>query len=65
MARSHPEAESSRLILREEAQKLLNEAIRMVEPAARKHLLARSFELVQRAEIMPEAPLPEAPPSQG
>jgi len=46
MAGSHPEAESSRLILREEAQKLLNEAIRMVEPAARKHLLARSFEMV-------------------
>ena len=60
MAGSHLEAQSSRLILREEAQKLLNEAIRMVEPGARKHLLARSFELVQRAEITPEAPLPEA-----
>ena len=46
MAGSHPQVESSRLILREEAQKLLNEAIRMVEPAARKHLLARSFEMV-------------------
>ena len=65
MAGSHPQVESSRLILREEAQKLLNEAIRMVEPAARKHLLARSFELVQRAEILPDAPLSEAPPSQG
>jgi len=65
MAGSHLEAQSSRLILREEAQKLLNEAIRMVEPGARKHLLARSFELVQRAEILPEAPLHEAPPSQG
>jgi hypothetical protein len=65
MAGSHPEAQSSRLILREEAQKLLNEAIRMVEPAARKHLLARSFELVQRAEILPEPPMPEAPPTQG
>ena len=63
MAGSHLEAQSSRLILREEAQKLLNEAIRMVEPGARKHLLARSFELVQRAEILPEAPLREAPPS--
>ena len=61
MAGSHPEAGSSRLILREEAQKLLNEAIRMVEPAARKHLLARSFEMVQRAEIMPDVPSPEAP----
>ena len=65
MAGSHLEAQSSRLILREEAQKLLNEAIRMVEPGARKHLLARSFELVQRAEILPDAPLSEAPPSQG
>ena len=64
MAGSHLEAQSSRLILREKAQKLLNEAIRMVEPGARKHLLARSFELVQRAEIVPEAPLPQAP-SQG
>ena len=61
MAGSHPEAESSRLILREEAQKLLNEAIRMVEPAARKHLLARSFEMVQRAEIMLEVPSAGAP----
>jgi len=65
MAGSQLETQSSRLILREEAQKLLNEAIRMVEPAARKHLLARSFELVQRAEILPEAPLAEAPRSQG
>ena len=46
MAGSHLEAQSSRLILREKAQKLLNEAIRMVEPGARKHLLARSFEMV-------------------
>ena len=61
MAGSHPEAESSRLILREEAPKLLNEAIRMVEPAARKHLLARSIEMVQRAEIMLEVAAPEAP----
>jgi hypothetical protein len=61
MAMGHPESESSRSVLRDEAQKLLNEAIRMVEPVARKHLLARSFELVQRAEILPEAPVPETP----
>jgi len=60
MARGHLESESSRSILRDEAQKLLNEAVRMVEPAARKHLLARSFELVQRAEILPDS-LPEVP----
>jgi len=60
MARGHFESESSRSILRDEAQKLLNEAVRMVEPAARKHLLARSFELVQRAEIVPDS-LPEVP----
>lgn len=61
MARGHIESESSRSFLRDEAQKLLNEAVRMVEPAARKHLLARSFELVQRAEILPDSTLPEAP----
>jgi hypothetical protein len=61
MARSQFESESSRSILRDEAQKLLNEAVRMVEPAARKHLLARSFEMVQRAEILPDSALPELP----
>jgi hypothetical protein len=61
MAIGHPESESSRSVLRDEARKLLNEAIRMVEPSARKHLLARSFELVQRAEILPDGPLPETP----
>ena len=50
--------------LREEAQSLLDVAIRSRAPAARKHLLLGSFELIQRAEMMsepPEAPSLEVP----
>ena len=54
-AEPHP----TRAVLREEAQSLLDVAIRSRAPDTRKHLLLGSFELIQRAEMMSEPP--EAP----
>ena len=54
-AEPHP----TRAVLREEAQSLLDVAIRSRAPEARKHLLLGAFELIQRAEMMSEPP--EAP----
>ena len=65
MAGSHLEPKHSRSDLRKEAQTLLNEAIRLEAPETRKQLLAGSFELIQRAEMMselPEASTLELPP---
>ena len=65
MAGSHLEPKHSRSDLRKEAQTLLNEAIRLEAPETRKQLLAGSFELIQRAEMMsepPGSPAPELPP---
>jgi hypothetical protein len=58
------EPHRTRTALREEAQSLLDVAIRSRASAARKHLLLGSFELIQRAEMMsepPEAPSLEVP----
>ena len=51
-AEPHP----TRAVLREEAQSLLDVAIRSRAPDTRKHLLLGSFELIQRAEMMSEPP---------
>ena len=58
------EPHRTRAALREEAQSLLDVAIRSRAPETRKYLLLGSFELIQRAEMMtepPEAPLLEVP----
>ena len=60
MAGRQVEPRRTRAALREEAQSLLDVAIRSRTPETRKHLLLGSFELIQLAETMSE-PL-EAPP---
>jgi len=64
MAGSRLEPLHSPSELRREAQSLLNEAIRSEAPDMRKHLLAASYELIQRAEMIsepPQAPAVELP----
>jgi hypothetical protein len=64
MAGSQPAPLHSPSELRREAQSLLNEAIRSEAPDMRRHLLAASYELIQRAEMMSEssqAPAVELP----
>ena len=64
MAGRQAEPRRTRAALREEAQSLLDVAIRSRAPETRKYLLLGSFELIQRAEMMtepPEAPLLEVP----
>ena len=64
MAGRQVEPRRTRAALREEAQSLLDVAIRSRTPETRKHLLLGSFELIQRAEMMsepPEAPSLEVP----
>jgi hypothetical protein len=56
MAGSRLEPLHSPSELRREAQSLLNEAIRSEAPDMRKHLLAASYELIQRAEMISEPP---------
>jgi hypothetical protein len=56
MAGSQLEPLHSPSELRKEAQSLLNEAIRSKAPDMRKHLLAASYELIQRAEMISEPP---------
>jgi hypothetical protein len=59
MAGRQGEPHRTRAGLREEAQSLLDLAIRSRAPETRKHLLLGSFELIQRAEMISEPP--EAP----
>jgi hypothetical protein len=56
MAGSRLEPLHSPSELRREAQSLLNEAIRSEAPDMRKHLLAASYELIQRAGMLSEPP---------
>ena len=56
MAGSHLEPLHSPSELRKEAESLLDAAIRSQARRTRKHLLAGSFELIQRAEMMSEPP---------
>jgi hypothetical protein len=58
MAGSRLDLSPSPSELRKEAQSLLNEAIRSKAPDTRKQLLAASYELIQRAEMISEPPRP-------
>ena len=58
MAGSRLEALYSPSELRRKAQRLINEAIQSEAPDMRKHLLAASYELIQRAEMISEPPRP-------
>ena len=56
MAGSRLDLSPSTSELRKEAQSFLNEAIRSEAPDMRKHLLAASYELIQRAGMLSEPP---------
>jgi hypothetical protein len=65
MARGSFAIPPSRRALRHEARRLLNEALGVADPRLRKQLLARSFELIQRAEkliLLPTESRDEAAP---
>ncbi len=64
MANRRQEAQPSRASLREEAQKLLDEATQLTDRERRRPMLLRAFELVQLAETLPGAPAtpPALPP---
>ncbi len=54
MARKRREPAPSRSSLRQEARKLLDEAVRIADSASRREKLSHAFELVRRAEEMPD-----------
>jgi hypothetical protein len=54
MARRSREPAPSRSSLRQEARKLLDEAVRIADSASRKQKLTHAFELVRRAEELPD-----------
>jgi hypothetical protein len=54
MAKKPRDAAPSRSSLRQEARKLLDEAVRISDSAKRRQKLGHAFELVRRAEEMPD-----------